>query len=707
MAGRRHPLHLVRLPGGHRTVVVAAPSRPRLGRRYTRPAMSGDSAGVRLELGFRLGEWTVRPAQNRLVSPRESRHLEPRAMDLLCALAARPGRVVDKDTLVDQVWEGRIISEGTLSNTVAELRQVLADDARSPRFIETIPKRGYRLLVAPAPVEPERPARRRVAVRWWIGTAAAVVVAAAVIVLDPWASRPATDGVDHLPCVRVEPFIDRTEGATMGSLAPMVTDWVVKSLVDSGLVRVARGPRPGSALLVVTGSCYGGDGECSCRADVARDDGTLIAALEPPTAREPATVVEQISQTVTGAVAAHLNAHAHTHLPLSRPPRLDAWQEYQAGSVLFGGDTAAAAAHLERAAELDPGFFSARFRLAYARRQLGLRAQAKATLAELEAERERRTPFERLWLDVARAQFEHRFEEARSHLADLQKLLPGDPAVNHLAGATALALNRPAEALRDYRQIELGALEPEYRQAAFTANVVRSQVDALHRLGRDTEALELVETARSVLAPSPILDAAEVVARAGLGQAEAVRRLLDGPMAETPDGPDRGELLLLAARGLRSSGRRAASLELASLAEAWWRDRPGEPSAAPARCEALAYAERWPEAEALLRDLVRERPEDPRLLGWLAVAAGRQSDRETVAGLAQRMARADGGRSFGWHPFWRAVVAAEFGDGAAAAELLERARREGWGSWWMLLDSMLLEPVRDDPAVREVLKPRG
>src|SRR5262245_20308582 len=69
-------------------------------------------------------------------------------MDLLVFLANTAGRVVPKDELIDAVWDGRFIADTTLTRAVADLRRALGDDQRSPRYIETIPKRGYRLVAA-------------------------------------------------------------------------------------------------------------------------------------------------------------------------------------------------------------------------------------------------------------------------------------------------------------------------------------------------------------------------------------------------------------------------------------------------------------------------------------------------------------------------------------------------------------------------------
>lgn len=70
--------------------------------------------------------------------------LRPKAFAVLQTLALRPGELVTKDELLDTVWGRRFISEGVVKAVVAELRQVLADNASVRRWIETVPRRGYR-----------------------------------------------------------------------------------------------------------------------------------------------------------------------------------------------------------------------------------------------------------------------------------------------------------------------------------------------------------------------------------------------------------------------------------------------------------------------------------------------------------------------------------------------------------------------------------
>lgn len=102
----------------------------------------------RTEEALVIGEWNVVRELNELRRGDEQVRLEPRAMNLLVHLASREGRVTSKEEILDTVWRGVFVSDSALTRTIADLRKALGDDAKSPRYIETISKRGYR-LVAP------------------------------------------------------------------------------------------------------------------------------------------------------------------------------------------------------------------------------------------------------------------------------------------------------------------------------------------------------------------------------------------------------------------------------------------------------------------------------------------------------------------------------------------------------------------------------
>lgn len=72
--------------------------------------------------------------------------LAPTPFALLCALARQPGALLSKDALLDAVWGHRFVSESVLKTAISDLRTALGDDARQPRFIETVSRRGYRFI---------------------------------------------------------------------------------------------------------------------------------------------------------------------------------------------------------------------------------------------------------------------------------------------------------------------------------------------------------------------------------------------------------------------------------------------------------------------------------------------------------------------------------------------------------------------------------
>lgn len=120
--------------------------------RHTRESRLSATAGA-LGSRFRVGEWSVEPELNQISRSAPAavqKRLEPKVMDLLVYLAARPNRTVSRRELLDGIWGERFVVEGVLTRCVFELRQLLDDDTQTPRYIQTVPKKGYRLIAAVA-----------------------------------------------------------------------------------------------------------------------------------------------------------------------------------------------------------------------------------------------------------------------------------------------------------------------------------------------------------------------------------------------------------------------------------------------------------------------------------------------------------------------------------------------------------------------------
>ena len=110
----------------------------------------GQSTALRL----RFGAFDLDEADARLKRDGKPVALPPKAFGVLCALARQPGVLVTKNALLDAVWGHQHVSESVLKTTISQVRAALADDAASPRYIETASRLGYRFIGAPVPNGP-------------------------------------------------------------------------------------------------------------------------------------------------------------------------------------------------------------------------------------------------------------------------------------------------------------------------------------------------------------------------------------------------------------------------------------------------------------------------------------------------------------------------------------------------------------------------
>ena len=97
---------------------------------------------------FEFGEFTVDPTQRRLLRRGETLEVSSRYLDALTLMLQHPGQLIKRERFLDEVWAGVPVTDEALSQCITNLRRLLGDDAARPRFIETVPKHGYR-FVAP------------------------------------------------------------------------------------------------------------------------------------------------------------------------------------------------------------------------------------------------------------------------------------------------------------------------------------------------------------------------------------------------------------------------------------------------------------------------------------------------------------------------------------------------------------------------------
>jgi predicted ATPase len=123
---------------------------------------------VQVTAAVRFGPYCLDPSQGLRRGKNEVR-LTPKALAVLRVLAARPGQVITKDELFRLAWPDTIVSDAALASCIQELRRALRDDARQPRYIETMHRRGYRFLMGPPASAPAA-----LAASAWMGSAPAI-----------------------------------------------------------------------------------------------------------------------------------------------------------------------------------------------------------------------------------------------------------------------------------------------------------------------------------------------------------------------------------------------------------------------------------------------------------------------------------------------------------------------------------------------------
>jgi len=95
---------------------------------------------------FQVGEWLVEPDLNTITRANKKTSVEPKVIEVLAYLAAHAGEVLSKTQIIQAVWPDTYVSDEVLRYSISEIRKAFNDDAKNPTVIQTIARRGYRLI---------------------------------------------------------------------------------------------------------------------------------------------------------------------------------------------------------------------------------------------------------------------------------------------------------------------------------------------------------------------------------------------------------------------------------------------------------------------------------------------------------------------------------------------------------------------------------
>jgi len=95
---------------------------------------------------FWIANWQVNPSTCRIKSDFTEIKLEPKVMAVLLVLARHAGQVLSRDQIETMVWQDMVVGYDSLASSINKLRKAFGDNSKNPKFIETVPKRGYRLI---------------------------------------------------------------------------------------------------------------------------------------------------------------------------------------------------------------------------------------------------------------------------------------------------------------------------------------------------------------------------------------------------------------------------------------------------------------------------------------------------------------------------------------------------------------------------------
>jgi DNA-binding winged helix-turn-helix (wHTH) protein/tetratricopeptide (TPR) repeat protein len=574
-------------------------------------------------LTYCFGEFELEPHEHRLSRNGEAVALTPKVFDTLLFLVERAGHVVRKDELLTALWPRGFVDEATLSNHIWQIRRALGDTAKRTRFIETVPKVGYRFAAAvtntaPPAMPPSLPAalpgapaaHGRGGLRPWLLVGATLLIAVAIVAMvqrKPAAVRLAAPQSTAAAGLRLAlvPFTSLSQVASDGWLAPTLAIMLGNELGASDALHVLPATTVQDAaqgLAAPGGGGYPRDGleTLRRRLDVdlvvsgaylvgtAREDPTLRLDVVVQDARTGATIASLSRETnlsalnwVVGQTGASLrntlgipapSAAALTAVSKTQPPTPEVARHVgTALDAMSAGDAARARDQLLEAIAQAPGYAPAYLYLAKAWMVLGSRQKAVAAAEQAAIRAASLTPDQRLQIDATLETARYDWKAAAASWQALVTLKPAalDYRIEWIDALLAAGEPEAARtAVAELRRSPQAADDPRATLAAARVADVGSDARASAALASEALAQAQARGMPVLVADAQVQLGTELM---HLGDNEAARQELTAAVegydkAGNPHGEIEARSALAAALDNLQRGQEAADEYLRALA---------------------------------------------------------------------------------------------------------------------------------------------
>jgi len=448
---------------------------------------------------YEFGPFRMDPCEGLLLRDDQPIPLAPKAFEALLLLVESSGHLIEKEVLMQKLWPDSFVEEANVSKYIFTLRQALSDGEEGQKYIETVPKRGYRFVapvqklaaesVEQAPAEmPSREGEEAKTVtsttRWRIALVAAVLAATAVVLLvwlDPgeWRARLFGGPARPVRTIAVLPLLNLSGDTAQDYLADGMTEALTTDLARMESLQVISRTsaiqykatkkslpviaRELNADAVVEGSVQRSGNRVRVTAQLVRasDDRHLWANTYERDFPDVLALQDEVASAIAKQVESRLGGPKPAPPPKVQAVNIEAYENYLRANYYFDNfDLQKSIDYYRQAIKLDPNYAPAYAHMAEAYSFLAFFGAVSPSegwgkvkeAASLAVQKDERLPEGHGALALAKLHYDWDFPGAEQEFKRALELNPSDADVRHEHAHYLMAMGRLAESEAESRR---------------------------------------------------------------------------------------------------------------------------------------------------------------------------------------------------------------------------------------------------------------